>query len=348
MAHRAVAFAEQGAYSFDCDRMRAWGEVTMRFAKTMVAFAVAGGGYVSLGRAMPAPPADPVPHGMQSGFSLPLGGVDMLKLHEVTDREHLKAKEESGKLIKAIQLSCELADAALVGRGNAKTDGKTIEVSAYEVTCGNRMGYILVSQGPQPPIVVSCFAADAQRVAGVAKREKSDLYCQLAANKDVKGMAASLMTSAGTRCVVSDVRWFGLSASSRTDYSEVACADGAGFLLKIPQIGPSEAVSVMSCQEAAKQGMSCRLTDGGPVSMPVTMQTFRDALKQNDVNCEPLRMRMIGRESVAKRYVVEVQCQERPNGLVAFIPVAGNTGKFETLDCAAAIERQIRCELTPK
>jgi hypothetical protein len=33
---------------------------------------------------------------------------------------------------------------------------------------------------------------------------------------------------------------------------------------------------------------------------------------------------------------------------VAFIPVAGNTGKFETLDCAAAIERQIRCEFAPK
>jgi hypothetical protein len=194
---------------------------------------------------------------------------------------------------------------------------------------------------------MSCFAADAQHAAGVAKGENSDLRCQLAANKDLKVMAASLISTAGTRCAVSDVRWFGLSASSQTDYSEIACADGAGFLMKIPRTGPG-AVSVMSCQEAAKQGLNCRLTDAGPVSMPVTMQTFRDALKQNDVNCEPLHMRMIGRESVAKRYVVEVRCQEQPNGLVAFIPVAGNTSKFEPLDCAAAIERQIRCELTPK
>jgi hypothetical protein len=78
------------------------------------------------------------------------------------------------------------------------------------------------------------------------------------------------------------------------------------------------------------------------------MQTFRDALKQNDVNCQPTNMRMIGRESIDKRYVVEVQCQEQPNGLVAFIPVAGNTNKFETIDCTAAVERQIRCELTAK
>lgn len=320
----------------------------MRFAKILVAFAVAGSGYASLGRAEPAPPADPVPHGMQSGFSLPLGGMDLLKVHDVTDRERLRAKEESGRLISAIQLSCEPVDAALVGRGNAKTDGKTIEVNAYEVACSNRMGYILVSQGPQSPIVMSCFAADARHAAGVGKREEADLYCQLAANKDVKVMAASLMTTAGTSCVVTDVRWFGLSAPSKTDYSEVACADGAGLLLKISQTGPSDGVSVMSCQEAAKQGLKCRLTDGGPVSMPVTMQTFRDALKQNAVDCEPSHMRMIGRESVAKRYVVEVQCEERPDGLVAFIPAAGNDGKFETLDCAAAIERQIRCELPTK
>jgi hypothetical protein len=321
-------------------------QVTKRFATIIVAFAVAGGGYAGLSCA--APPGDPVPHGMQSGFSSPLGGADMLKIHDVTDRDRAKTKEESGKLINAIQLSCELSDAALIGRGKTKVDGKSIDVDAYEVTCSNRMGYILVSQGAQTPIAMSCFAAEAKHAADVAKGENSDLYCQLAANKDVKVMAASLMTNAGTRCDVSEFRWFGLSASSQTDYSEVACADGKGFLLKIPQTGPSARISVMSCQDAAKQALKCRLTDGGPVSTPVTMQTFRDALKQNNVNCEPTNMRMVGRESVDKRYVVEVQCQERPTGLVAFIPVAGNTSKFEMVDCAAAVERQIHCELTAK
>jgi hypothetical protein len=322
--------------------------VTMRFATIVVAFAVAGAGYVGLGRAEPAPPGDPVPHGMQSGFSFPLGGADLLKIHDVTDRDRAKTKEEIAKLISAIQLSCELSDAALIGRGKALADGKTIDVSAYEVSCSNRMGYILVSQGPRSPIAMSCFAAAATHAADVAKGENSDLYCQLGANKDVKVMAASLMQTAGTRCVVSDFRWFGLNASSQTDYSEIACADGEGFLLKVLQTGPSAQVSVMDCQDAAKRGLKCRLTDGGPVSTPVNMQTFRDALKQNGVNCEPTNMRMIGRESVDKRYVVEVQCQEQPNGLVAFIPVAGNASKFETLDCAAAVERQIHCELTAK
>jgi hypothetical protein len=317
----------------------------MRFAAIIVAFAVAGGGYVvRLGHAASAL-ADPVPLTVRSGYSFPLSGADMLKLRDITDRDRAKAKEEGGKLASAIQLSCELTDAALVGRGKGKADGKIIDVNAYEVACSNHAGYILVSQGPQKPVAMSCFAANAKRVA---KDENADLYCQLAANKDVKVMAASLMATAGTTCAVSDFRWFGLSASSQTDYSEVACADGKGFLLKIAQTGPSAQISVMSCQEAAKLGLKCHLTDGGAVTTPVTMQSFRDALKQNGVNCEPTDMRLIGRESVDKRYVVEVQCQEQPNGLVAFIPVAGNTNHFEAIDCAAAVERQIRCELAAK
>lgn len=103
----------------------------------------------------------------------------------------------------------------------------------------------------------------------------------------------------------------------------------------------------MSCQEAAKQGLKCRLTDGGPVTVPITLQTFRDALKENGVSCEPTQMRLIGRETVSRRYVVEMQCPDS-GGLVAFIPLEGNTKKLETLDCSAAMERNILCTLKPK
>jgi hypothetical protein len=322
--------------------------MAMRFPIFVIAFALASGTSVHLSHAASAGLADPVPLSAPSGFAFPIASVDMMKLHDITDRDRAKAKEESGKLVAAIQLSCKVNDAALIGRGKANVAGKITDVNAYEVACSNHAGYILVSQGPQKPVAMSCFAANAKRAAAAATGETVDLYCQLAANKDVKVMAASLMATAGTTCAVSEFRWFGLNAESQTDYSEAACADGEGYLLKIAQSGPSAEVSVLSCQEAAKRGLKCHLTDGGPVFTPVTMQTFRDSLKQNEVNCEPTNMRIIGRESVDKRYVVEVQCQQQPNGLVAFIPVAGNTNKFEAIDCAAAAEREIRCELAAK
>ena len=322
--------------------------MTLRFAPIFIVFAVAVSGSVRVGHAASPGLADPIPLTAPSGFPFPLASGDMLKLRDISDRDRAQAKDESSKLATALRLSCELTDAALIGRGKGSADGKVFKVNAYEVACSNHAGYILVSQGSLTPVAMSCFAANAAHAARAANDDSADLYCQLAANQDVKAMAASLMTTAGTPCAVNDFRWFGLNPSTQTDYSEVACADGKGYLLRILQTGSSPDVSAIGCPEAAKRGLKCHLTDGGAVTTPVTLQTFRDALKQNDVPCEPTNMRVIGRESIDKRYVVEVTCQEQPNGLVAFIPVAGNTRQFESIDCAAAAERQIRCELGAK
>jgi len=102
----------------------------------------------------------------------------------------------------------------------------------------------------------------------------------------------------------------------------------------------------MSCHEAAVQGLKCRLTDTGPASTPVSTQSLRDALKNNGVHCEPAKLRVIGRETIDKRYVVELQCPEQPTGMVAFIPLDGNSKPFETMSCAAAAEQEIVCKLT--
>jgi hypothetical protein len=319
--------------------------MTKRFGILALTFALAAGGFAQIGYAGPSGLADPVPSSVQSGFAFPLASGDMVKLRDLSARDRAKAKDDTAKLLRAIQLSCEPTDAALIGRGKGNSNGKVAAVRAYEVACSNHAGYILVSQDSQKPIAISCFAANAMHIARDSKDQSPDLYCELTANKDLKSMAASLMAAAGTMCAVNEFRWFGQNALTQADYSEAACADGKGYLLKIAQTGPAAEVSVIGCQDAAKRGLKCRLTDGGPVTSQVTLQTFRDALKQNNVNCEPTNMRVIGRESVDRRYVVEVKCQEQPNGLVAFIPTAGNSKAFEALDCAAAVEREVRCEL---
>ncbi len=253
-------------------------------------------------------------------------------MHDVTEQDRAKAKEDSAKLISTMQLACELTAAERVGRGKIQVDGKALSVNVYEVACGNGMGYLLEPQGSKLPIAISCFAAEATHAASLARGDQSDFYCQLPANKDVKATATALMTMSGATCTVSGIRWFGYSASTQTEYSEVACADGKGYLLKIPQTGVSAQIRTMSCQEAAVQGLKCRLTDTGPASTPVSMQILRDALKNNGVNCEPAHLRIIGRETIDKRYVVELQCPEQPTGMVAFIPLDGNPMPFETID----------------
>jgi hypothetical protein len=64
------------------------------------------------------------------------------------------------------------------------------------------------------------------------------------------------------------------------------------------------------------------------------------------VSCQSKRARIIGRESVKRRYLVEFECSDRPEGLIAYVPAAGDaTHAFESMNCPSAAQRGIKCEL---
>ena len=293
--------------------------------------------------------------------------------------EAIESLANAKKLVAVLQLPCDVAAAARLGyvksnadahtaatkdRADAKAaadgkppGGKADEVTVfgkvpevtgiYEVACQEGTGYLLVALGPdKQPLAVSCVAADAAFSTDTAQGVKSEFYCDLPANKDVKAMATKLMSVADTPCIVSKMHGMGVDEATQTEYSEVACEDGKGYLMKTP-MRLNAHISAISCREAVVSGLKCLLTDGGPAPA-VTMQMLLDALKRNGVNCEPDQMRYIGRETVGKRYVVEVLSPERPKGLVSFIPVQDTTKPFETIDCATAAARNIQCKQTPR
>ena len=177
---------------------------------------------------------------------------------------------------------CQLADAEHAGGGKVQVNGGLLDVQVFEAACRSGTGYFLVSQPPQKSLAISCFAADAAHTADMAQGAPPDEFvCTLSGNSDVKVMAASVLKGAGTLCDVSNYRWVGVSSKNGTEYSEVACADGNGYVLEAPTTAQ---VSVVGCQDAVKEGIKCALT---AVNMPVTLQTFRDAIKDHSVDCEP-------------------------------------------------------------
>ena len=149
-----------------------------------------------------------------------------------------------------------------VGKGKAQLDGRKVSLSVYEIACGNGLGYILVSRDDGKAYATSCFSADKTHAADLANGHKSDMYCQLPANKDVKATAAALVSSSGKSCAVRTVQWFGRSVMTNTEYSEVVCEDGAGYMIRSAQAGSSEPTSVITCEEAAARGLTCHLTGG--------------------------------------------------------------------------------------
>ncbi len=266
-----------------------------------------------------------------------------------------KAKADSEELIKALQLSCSVTNAQLVISGTRKSTsgGKDVETKVYEVACDGNMGYLLETQGSDKPIGISCLTAEEARASDAAKGKPPGFFCKLPENKDVYATLAAMINSragagagAGAGCEVRDLQLFGRSESTQSDYSEVACKDGKGFLLRFPLPGSQAPSLVMTCPEAAKQGIKCKLTDAGPVEAPITSDTFKSALAQHGVSCKIDQLRLIGQEDNRKRYVVEYLCAAQPTGSVAYIPLPGNTNAYESIDCAAASARGVLCKLT--
>jgi hypothetical protein len=259
-----------------------------------------------------------------------------------------KAKAQSEILLNALQISCAVSDAHLVVVGTRRPagGGKPVETRVYEVACGGAMGYLLERQGTDKPIGISCLTAEEARAADVAKAKEPGFFCTLPDNKDVYAMITSMIAAGGGgACVVNNLQLFGRSASTMSEYTEIACKDGNGYLLRMALPGSQAATEVTSCAEAAKQGIKCRLTDSGPVETPVTLDTFKGALAQHGVACNIEQIRLIGQEDHLKRYVVEYRCADQPKGAVAFIPLQGNANPYETVDCNPSL-RDIECQFT--
>lgn len=261
--------------------------------------------------------------------------------------EQLKAMDiaDAKALTATIQFPCEVTDAALLLEGSESVNGSAVKTRTFEAACANGLGYFLVAHGKDVLSAgMTCFAAKTTHDADVKEHRSPNLTCNLLENKDAKTMAANILLRGGKSCQVRDTRWIGLNVKGNTDYMEIACNDGNGFIVASPLPGSTLKPQIVNCREAALQGIPCKLTDTGKV---ITTQTFKDALAQHQVACDASDVRVIGKETVAKRHVVEFACKQPPEGLVAFIPLDDSTAPFEAVDCASAAKRGLVCKLTP-
>ena len=167
---------------------------------------------------------------------------------------------EINTMAKDLQLSCQVTDNRLADAGKEWTDTREVDAKIYEVACANGMGYFLTSQKPLAPTAFSCFSAEGQRVAAAAQGQKFNNVCKLPANKDLAAMATKILSNAGTSCTATKLRWFGQSAVTKSEYTEVACSDGKGYFLITALPGSPMQTSVAGCAEAAAHGMNCQYT----------------------------------------------------------------------------------------
>lgn len=268
-----------------------------------------------------------------------------------------RAKE----LIAVLKLSCTPKDVDLAGVNTDHENGKLYQNTLYEVSCTDGLGYFLKSRdrlksaGAKPghpdaanAFAISCLAADRLHEDDTKNGINSELYCHLPDNGggDMKVVGQNLLTRLGVNCNVTEYKWFGSKPDAKMEIAEAACDNSTGYLVETAAPGGNIKPSAMDCNAAVRNGLECRMT---PVVKPVTLATFREYLEKTSIKCkinDYNQIKLLGRESLKQRYVVEFKCAEQPDGLVAFIPLDGNTNPFQTEDCRGIKKYGIACKLT--
>jgi hypothetical protein len=342
----------------------------MRYSySVLAALLMASGGGTAF--AQHGPPAGSVPGVLPAPQIGGLSQADVSGLADFVDstrrleRKALSPKSTAIKrskvMLEALHIACELTDAEQVGSGKTVVSNQAVDIGLYEAACSNGMGYLLTLVGKASASGISCFAASATQPGDTSDPAKVDTKCHLPADQDINVVATTVMRNAGTACDAHGVKWLGQGGSPVLDYTEVACGEGKGFVLRTPAPGSIGAtIDVLSCSDAAIHGANCQMSAPAVAAAPAPaatggvplaegprpdLQWFKDALSKHAVSCDVKKARVVGRESIKRRYIVEYQCPQQPQGLVAYVPSPGDTaGVFESIDCAAAGERKIACQ----
>jgi hypothetical protein len=187
--------------------------------------------------------------------------------------------------------------------------------------------------------------------AAVSQSKKGEEITEKARTQGM-AEAPALAQAAGVRCQITDARFIGKvddkKAKTSTNYYEVDCDQGLGFLVHAPAGGTP---SVFTCVEANAPGpdgkqssLACKLPgNADPKS------DMRPLLAAAKVQCTPEEVRGIGQTSTNTFF--EVQCQGTPQGYVLKTSAPADPGQpAEATDCLLYddADTNIKCTLRDK
>ena len=174
-----------------------------------------------------------------------------------------KASREAGMkdapaLAQAAGVTCQVQDARMAGKLAPDKKTGSLGGNVYEVSCGpGTVGFIMVATPGGAPTVQSCI------MNNFPSDQKPPVNpCILPNNLDMKPALVDLAKKAGVGCDIDRVRSIG--ASKTSTFYEVACTDGAGYVIADPStpLDVSKPASRSSClqYDAPDAAIHCELT----------------------------------------------------------------------------------------
>ncbi len=252
------------------------------------------------------------------------GGTLTCKLPENAD-----PKRGLAPIVAAAGRTCTIADARAMG-------GTSSGQNYYELKCSQGIGFVIETAAAGSRAAPT--AIDCAQLAG------GNSACTLTSPAEIAAAETATITAlvakSGRACQVSGARSVGDLTNGQRAY-EVACGPSGGFILMADKSGG--VAETVDCARADPIAGGCKLTNSS-AAKAAEGEVYARRAAASGFPCQVTRYRLIGTDTATKSDVVELACQNRPDGAIAMLPPNGGPGKF--YDCVQAGALHQSCQLS--
>jgi len=207
--------------------------------------------------------------------------------------------------------------------------GSTPDKDIYEVLCQGGGDYVLeaakATGGETTLAPCMAFGADTGIKCALATPEQQDAALQ------------QMVTSNGGACTLKNKRFLG-STASHSDFYEVACNEGKGYMVEVDHAGK---IVLTDCMKASNIGGGCTMTDTRQAQTE-QIQVYSDLAKKAGFDCKVSKYADFPAMADGSE-VVELACSNRPDGGVGVFPVKGAPHVW---DCLRSETEGYKCSYT--
>jgi len=208
--------------------------------------------------------------------------------------------------------------------------GPTPDKQVYEVSCQDGQGLVVMT-----PIAGGAPEADNCLAYGGT----STIKCTMTTPEQEIAVVDAVASSSG-KCSAIKAKRYVLTTTDGSDYYEVACSDGKGYMIQVDHTG--KLADTIGCAEAFQIGGGCSLTDA---RQALTQQNsvYTDLAKKAGFDCAVSKYALFPTSDATKE-IVEMACSNRPDGGVGIFPARGPSHVF---DCLRSQDEGYKCSYTP-
>lgn len=210
--------------------------------------------------------------------------------------------------------------------------GQGAKSAYFEVACKSGEGFIMVTSAPPTP------EQPVQMNTCLAYEPGGNLFCELTDRASQLQIVDRLVAKSGRNCAVKDRRYV-LSGKDGSNYYEVACDNGSGYMVQ--QNAKGDLQRVLDCGSADFVGGGCTLTDARAAQTEQASLYTRLAGKAG-FPCDVTKYAPL--PTTGAKEVIELQCSNRPDGGIAIFTAQGG----KVMNCVLAELEGYRCSFSKK